>query len=119
VMLCVTPVGEKLLAQHDPINSVIRAVAALAPDDGLKLRDWLHEIVARIDKPDDQTEAGHCRDCIFLVRGGTGASSGKVRTKSELQCRFHRTPIIAEESDLLCTSFERRRDEPNGVPEIA
>src|SRR6516164_9702868 len=30
VMLRVTPLGEKLLAQHDPINAVISAVAALA-----------------------------------------------------------------------------------------
>ena len=117
VMLCVTPLGEKLLTQHDPINSVISAVAALAPDDGIKLRGWLREIVARVDKPHDQAETGHCRDCIFLVRSSTDACSGKSRAKAELLCRFHRTPVIAEEANLLCTSFERSRDQQNGVPE--
>src|SRR6187431_445836 len=33
VTLGVTAAGERLLAQHDPINSLVRAVAALAPDD--------------------------------------------------------------------------------------
>jgi DNA-binding MarR family transcriptional regulator len=119
VMLRVTPLGEKLLAQHDPINAVISAVAALARDDGVKLRGWLHDIVARVDKPDDQTETGHCRDCIFLVRSSAAACSGKSRAKSELFCRFHRKPVAAEELDRLCTSFERARDQVNVGPEEA
>jgi DNA-binding MarR family transcriptional regulator len=119
VMLCVTPLGEKLLAQHDPINAVASAVAALAPDEGVKLRSSLQEIVARVDKPDDQAAAGVCRDCIFLARNSAGASAGKSRPKSELICRFHRTPIAAEELDRLCTSFERGRDQLNVIAEVA
>jgi DNA-binding MarR family transcriptional regulator len=119
VMLCVTPLGEKLLAQHDPVNAVISAVAALAPDDGIKLRGWLQEIVARVDRPDDQTETGCCRDCIFLVRSSPAACSGKLRAKSELLCRFHRKPITAGDLDRLCTSFERARAQLNVAPEEA
>jgi DNA-binding MarR family transcriptional regulator len=119
VTLCVTPLGEKLLAQHDPIDTVRRAVAALAPDDGNKLRGWLQEIVARVDKPDDQTETGKCRDCIFLVRGNAGACAGKSRPRPELLCRFHRTPITADELDLLCVSFERNRDQLTVVADVA
>ncbi len=111
VTLDVTAAGEKLLAQHDPINSLISAVASLAPDDGIKLKVTLHEIAARVEKSHDRAETGHCRDCIFLVRGEAGGCATKARTKSELSCRLHRAPIVPQEVNLLCTSFERGRDQ--------
>ncbi|MBR0775883.1 MarR family transcriptional regulator [Bradyrhizobium diazoefficiens] len=98
VVLCVTAPGERLLAQHDPIRGVVDAVATLVTADCVKLRDSLHAILNRIDTPLPQAKAGSCRDCIFLSQG---------RRASEFQCRLHRAPIMAGETDLLCTSFER------------
>ena len=43
VVLCVTPQGEKCLSQHDPINHVLNAVAALGAEECGKLRDSLDE----------------------------------------------------------------------------
>jgi DNA-binding MarR family transcriptional regulator len=109
VALCVTPQGERLLAQHDPINEVLNAVAALVPEDCARLRTTLSAILHRIDTPRKQAHAGVCRDCIFLVKSEAGARSGKARTQAEFECRFHRAPIAAHETKLLCTSFERAR----------
>jgi DNA-binding MarR family transcriptional regulator len=109
VLLFVTPKGEKLLAQHDPINGVVDAVAALYPDDCVKLRNALNAILNRIDQPQTQANAGLCRDCIFLQRAAPGAGTGKARSNAEFSCRFHRAPITVHETDLLCTNFERAR----------
>jgi DNA-binding MarR family transcriptional regulator len=109
VLLSVTPKGEKLLAQLDPINGVVDAVAALYPDDCVKLRNALNAILNRVDPPQTQANAGLCRDCIFLHRAGPGASLGKARSNAEFSCRFYRASITAHETDQLCTGFERAR----------
>lgn len=107
VMLCVTAQGERLLSQHDPINGVVHAVAALIAEDRVRLRDSLNAILDRIDSPYQQGNAGVCRGCIFLSKNSTAAGSGKARANAEFRCRYHRAPIAAHETELLCTSFER------------
>jgi DNA-binding MarR family transcriptional regulator len=117
VVLCLTAQGERLLAQHDPIRGVVDAVAALVREDCVKLKHALHEILNRIDTPLAQARAGSCRDCIFLSQGRPSTASArpgsasarpvKGRQAAEFQCRLHRAPLMAGETDLLCTSFER------------
>jgi DNA-binding MarR family transcriptional regulator len=110
VTLRVTSQGERLLIQHDPINDVLNAVAALVPEDCTRLRDALNNILNRIEKGHRQADTGICRDCIFLARDDSQARTGRARTGSEFLCRFHRAPIAADELELICTSFERVRD---------
>jgi DNA-binding MarR family transcriptional regulator len=114
VVLCLTAQGERLLAQHDPISGVVNAVAALVTEDCVKLKDSLNAILNRIDTPLPQANAGPCRDCIFLCSGNASprpgsasARPGKARSAPELRCRFHKAAILPDETDLLCTSFER------------
>jgi DNA-binding MarR family transcriptional regulator len=109
VTLCITPQGERLLAHDDPINDLVDAIAALAPEDCARLRDSLNAILDRIDSPHDRAHSGICRDCIFLANSGARVRSGKTRTNTEFTCRFHRAAIAAHETELLCNSFERAR----------
>ncbi|WP_426615851.1 MarR family winged helix-turn-helix transcriptional regulator [Bradyrhizobium sp. McL0616] len=111
VVLCVTPQGERLLAQHDPISTIATAVAALVTEDCVKLRNSLDAIVKRIGTPLPQATAGPCRGCVFLRMGATSACSGRARTTAEFHCRFHRASITAHETALLCTSFEPLGDD--------
>jgi hypothetical protein len=102
-MLCVTPQGERLLAQHDPMSGMANAIAALVADDCLKLRNALDAILNRIEAPRPHPNAGRCGDCIFLRRGDRAV---KGRTNSEFRCRLYRAPLAADETELLCTGFE-------------
>jgi DNA-binding MarR family transcriptional regulator len=106
VMLCVTPEGNKLLAQHDPISGMANAIATLGAEDRLKLRNALNEILNRIDAPRAESTAGRCSDCIFLRRGAD-ARPGRTRADTDFRCRLYRTQLAAHETELLCTSFER------------
>ncbi|WP_426418453.1 MarR family transcriptional regulator [Bradyrhizobium genosp. A] len=106
VMLCVTPQGEKLLAQHDPISGMANAIATLVAEDCLKLRNALKAILNRIDAPRVETSAGRCGDCIFLRRDAD-TRAGKARAATEFRCRLHLAQLAAHETELLCTSFER------------
>ncbi|WP_347338693.1 MarR family winged helix-turn-helix transcriptional regulator [Bradyrhizobium guangzhouense] len=106
VMLCVTPEGNKLLAQHDPISGMANAIATLVAEDRLKLRNALNEILNRIDAPRFETSAGRCSDCIFLRRSAD-ARLNKARTDTQFRCRLHRAQLTLHETEQLCTSFER------------
>jgi MarR family transcriptional regulator, negative regulator of the multidrug operon emrRAB len=110
VVLHVTPQGEKCLSQHDPINHVVNAVRALENDERLKLRDSLREVLNQLDVTHHRLDASVCRDCMFLAE--RSPSTGKGRTTAEFMCRLYRAPVSLEETELLCTSFERTRDRP-------
>jgi DNA-binding MarR family transcriptional regulator len=110
VVLCVTPQGEKCLSQHDPINHVSNAVAALGTEECTKLRGSLGKVLNHLDAANQRLNASVCRDCMFLAERGPGA--GKDRTAPRFMCRLYRAPIAIEETELLCTSFERTRDRP-------
>jgi DNA-binding MarR family transcriptional regulator len=110
VVLCVTPQGEKVLAQHDPINHVLNAVAALGTEECTRLRDSLREILNRLDAAHHRLNASVCRDCMFLAE--RAPPTGKGRAAAEFMCRLYRTPISLEEIELLCASFERASDRP-------
>ncbi|MCC8935998.1 MULTISPECIES: MarR family winged helix-turn-helix transcriptional regulator [Bradyrhizobium] len=109
VVLCVTPQGEKCLSQHDPINHVLNAVTALGNDDCVRLHDSLTRVLNHLDAAHQRLNASTCRDCMFLAE--RGPAPGKGRT-AEFVCRLYRAPIALEETELLCTSFERTRDRP-------
>ncbi|TYL93940.1 MarR family transcriptional regulator [Bradyrhizobium rifense] len=111
VVLCVTPQGERLLAQHDPTSSIATAVAALVAEDCLKLRNSLDTIVKRIATLLPRATAAPCRGCVFLRGDATGARSGRARPTAEYQCRLHRASITVQETALLCTSFEPLDDD--------
>jgi MarR family transcriptional repressor of emrRAB len=108
VVLCVTSQGEKCLRQHDPVNPVVNAVAALDTEECIKLRDSLREILSRVDATHHRFNASICRDCMFLAERGPG----KGRAAAEFMCRFYRAPISLDEIELLCISFERASDRP-------
>lgn len=112
VVLHVTAQGEKCLTQHDPINHVVNAVTSLGTEECGRLRDSLREILNHIDAAHQRLDASICRDCMFLAERSPGAGAGKVRTTAEFMCRLYRAPISLEETELLCTSFERTRDRP-------
>jgi DNA-binding MarR family transcriptional regulator len=110
VVLHVTPQGEKCLNQHDPINHVVNAVRALETDERVRLRDSLREVLNHLDTAHQRLDASVCRDCMFLTERSPG--TGKGRATAEFMCRLYRAPISLEETELLCTSFERTRDRP-------
>jgi len=110
VMLCVTPQGEKFISQHDPINHVLNAVAALRTEECIALRDSLREILNHLDAAYHRLNASICRDCMFLA--GRSPTTGKGRAPDEFTCRLYRAPVALEEIELLCTSFERTIDRP-------
>lgn len=110
VVLHVTAQGEKCLSQHDPINHVVNAVDALGSDECLRLRGSLREVLNHLDAAHQRLDASVCRDCMFLAERGPGI--GKGRASAEFMCRLYRAPVSLEETELLCTSFERTRDRP-------
>lgn len=110
VVLCVTAQGEKCLSQHDPINHVLNAVAALGTEECNRLRGSLTRILNHLDVTHQRLNASTCRDCMFLAERGPGVSKG--RTPAEFMCRLYRAPISLEETELLCTNFEHTRDRP-------
>jgi MarR family transcriptional repressor of emrRAB len=110
VVLCVTPQGEKCLSQHDPINHVLNAVAALGSEECGRLRDSLTKILNHLDATHQRFNASICRDCMFLAERGPGIA--KARTSAEFTCRLYRAPVSLEETELLCTSFERAQERP-------
>jgi DNA-binding MarR family transcriptional regulator len=113
VTLAVTSQGERLLTQRDPLNGLLNAIAALVPEECLRLRDSLGKILNQIDAADHWPSAGVCRNCMFLAEAGARRTlTGRARTSTGLQCRLHRAPIAADEVELLCTSFERAVDRP-------
>jgi DNA-binding MarR family transcriptional regulator len=103
VVLCVTPQGEKCLAQHDPINHVRDAVTALGTEETTRLRDSVREILNHLDATHQRLNASICRDCMFLAE----RNSPKRRAGPEYTCRLYRAPISPDEIELLCTNFER------------
>lgn len=107
VVLCVTPQGEKYLAQHDPINHVMSAVVALGAEECTRLRNALREILDQTDTIGQRPSASVCRDCMFLAE--RGSTTAKGRGSVEFACRLYRTQISNDETELLCASFERGR----------
>ncbi|MHC2282747.1 hypothetical protein ACVME8_009390 [Bradyrhizobium diazoefficiens] len=114
VVLHVTAQGEKCLSQHDPINHVVNAVTALGTEECIRLRDSLREILNHLDAAHQRLDASICRDCMFLAERspGIGPAAAKGRATAEFMCRLYRAPVSLEETELLCTSFERTRDRP-------
>jgi DNA-binding MarR family transcriptional regulator len=114
VALHVTAQGEKCLNQHDPINHVVNAVSALGTDECVRLRDSLREVLNHLDATHQRLDASICRDCMFLAERSPSASPSTVkgRATAEFVCRLYRAPISLDETELLCTSFERTRDRP-------
>lgn len=112
VVLHVTAQGEKCLSQHDPINHVVNAVTALGTDECIRLRDSLREVLNHLDAAHQRLDASICRDCMFLAERSPGPGTGKGRASAEFMCRLYRAPISLDETELLCTSFERTRDRP-------
>jgi DNA-binding MarR family transcriptional regulator len=110
VVLCVTAQGEKCLSQHDPINHVLNAVAALGTEECVRLRGSLTRILNHLDVTHQRLNASTCRDCMFLAERGPATTKG--RTTAEFMCRLYRAPISLEETELLCTNFEQARDRP-------
>jgi DNA-binding MarR family transcriptional regulator len=106
VVLCVTPLGEKCLAQHDPINHVLNAVSALGAEECARLRDSFREVLNHLDAAHQRLNASNCRDCMFLAQRSPAKGRGGV----EYTCRLYRAPISPEEIELLCTAFERASD---------
>jgi MarR family transcriptional regulator, negative regulator of the multidrug operon emrRAB len=110
VVLCVTAQGEKCLSQHDPINHVLNAVAALGSEECIRLRSSLTRILNHLDATHQRLNASTCRDCMFLAERGPGNVKG--RANADFMCRLYRAPISLEETELLCTNFEHARVRP-------
>jgi DNA-binding MarR family transcriptional regulator len=118
VMLCVTAKGEKYLAQHDPVNQMVSAIAALGAERCGRLRNALREILNNFDAH-HRPSAGVCRDCAFLAEHAPNKT--RQREASRFTCRRFRTPLSADEVGQLCTSFEPVQDRPriNNSPDKA
>jgi MarR family transcriptional regulator, negative regulator of the multidrug operon emrRAB len=103
VVLCVSPQGEKCLAQHDPINPVLYAVTTLDSAERIRLRDSLRGILNHLDATHQRLNARVCRHCMFPAE----RSAPKGRAGIEYTSRLYRAPISPDEIELLCASFER------------
>ncbi|WP_063778863.1 MarR family winged helix-turn-helix transcriptional regulator [Bradyrhizobium sp. LTSP857] len=110
VTLEVTPLGERHLAQHDPINLALSAMAELGDEDRVALLNSLRDILSRIDSTHQCFNIGVCRDCMFLAE--QEPHEGKGRKPARFRCRLYRTPITFDETALQCTSFERTHHRP-------
>jgi MarR family transcriptional regulator, negative regulator of the multidrug operon emrRAB len=106
VILCVTAQGEKFLG-HDPINVLVKAIAALSIERQTSSRDALRQMLDWLDVTQHRQHADICKECTFLTENGAGAATGDA--SPQFTCRFFRTPITPEETALLCANFERGR----------
>jgi MarR family transcriptional regulator, negative regulator of the multidrug operon emrRAB len=106
VILCVTAQGEKFLA-HDPINVLMKAVAALSVERQTSSRDALRQVLDRLDVTQHRQHADICKECTFLTENGAEAVAGNA--SPQFTCRFFRAAITSDETALLCANFERGR----------
>ena len=105
VMLNLTQKGKKVLVR-DPVNVLIDAIATLGDEGAIRLRDSLRQILDQSDVAEQKQHADVCKRCIFLREDRVSAEG---KTSVEFTCRMFRAAIAEEETELLCTSFEHRR----------
>jgi DNA-binding MarR family transcriptional regulator len=105
VMLSVTQKGKKVLVR-DPANILVDAIAALDDEGKIRLRDALRHVLDHSEVAEQKQHADVCKRCIFL-REDRVPTEGK--TSAEFTCRMFRAAIAEDEIELLCTSFEHRR----------
>ncbi|MFT4117833.1 MarR family winged helix-turn-helix transcriptional regulator [Bradyrhizobium sp.] len=105
VTLSITQQGKKFLAR-DPVNVLVKALAVLDDDGKIRFRDTLRHVLDQSDVTEQRHHTDVCKRCIFL-RHARSTTEGK--TMVEFTCRLFRAPISEGEAELLCTSFEHRR----------
>jgi predicted transcriptional regulator len=106
VILCVTAQGEKFLG-HDPINVLVKAIAALGVERQTSSRDALRQALDWLDVTQHRQHADICKECTFLTENSAEAVAGNA--SPQFTCRFFRTAITPDEAALLCANFERGR----------
>ena len=106
VILCVTAQGEKFLG-HDPINVLVKAIAALSVERQTSSRDALRQVLDWLDITQHRQHADICKECTFLTENSAEAAAGHA--SPQFTCRFFRTAITPDETALLCANFERGR----------
>jgi MarR family transcriptional repressor of emrRAB len=105
VTLDVTKEGRKSLVR-DPANVLEDAIALLGDDRKVSFRDTLRRVLDQSDTGQQRRRADVCRGCIFLREN---SANPKSKTPADFTCRLFRSAIADVETELLCTSFERRR----------
>jgi MarR family transcriptional regulator, negative regulator of the multidrug operon emrRAB len=105
VTLSVTAQGKKFLGR-DPISVLADAIAVLEDDRKIGFRDALRHVLDQSDAALQTRHADICKGCIFLREG---RSDGEGKAPAEFTCRLFRAAITEAETELLCTSFERRK----------
>jgi MarR family transcriptional regulator, negative regulator of the multidrug operon emrRAB len=105
VTLSVTQQGTKFLAR-DPINVLVDAIDVLDEDGKARFRDALRHILDQSDSTQQRRHADTCRRCMFLKEGRVNPDS---KTSTEFTCRLFRAVIAEADTELLCASFEHRR----------
>lgn len=105
VTLSLTQQGKKFLAR-DPVNVLVDAIAVLDDDCKTRFRDALRHVLDESDTALQRRHADICRECMFLREIRANPES---RTPAKFTCRLFRAAIDEAEIDLLCTSFEQRR----------
>jgi DNA-binding MarR family transcriptional regulator len=106
VILYVTAQGEKFLG-HDPVNVLVKAIGVLSVDRQTSSRDALRQVLDWLDITQQRHHADICRECTFLTENSADGGTGNACP--QFTCRFFRAAITAEETMLLCATFERGR----------
>ncbi|MFH0302771.1 MarR family transcriptional regulator [Bradyrhizobium sp. 31Argb] len=106
VILYVTAQGEKFLG-HDPVNVLVKAIAVLSVDRQTSSRDALRQVLDWLDITQQRHHADICRECTFLTENSADGATGNAGP--QFTCRFFRAAITADETTLLCATFERGR----------
>jgi DNA-binding MarR family transcriptional regulator len=105
VMLNVTQRGRKFLLR-DPVNVLVDAIAVLDDDGKIRFRDALWLLLDQPEAAEQKYQTGICKRCIFLREDRTTTEN---KISAEFTCRLFRAAIAEAEIELLCTSFEHRR----------
>jgi len=100
IALCVTPQGTKFL-DRDPISALRDQVVTLELADRTRLRDALRQALLRLDTALRRHHTDVCSGCMFLAERSKPKSS-------HFECRLFRKELALNETELLCTHFERR-----------
>jgi DNA-binding MarR family transcriptional regulator len=105
VTLNVTQQGKKFLVR-DPVNVLVDAIGLLDDERKVSFRDTLRHVLDQSDTGQQRHRADICSGCMFLRESRPNPES---RTPAEFTCRLFRATIAEVETELLCTSFEQRR----------
>ena len=107
VSLQLTDKGREALAR-DPFEVLVRAVAALDPQQRAVLHHALQHVLTAVAESGAHRRFGVCSDCMHL--GGETSCRPADAIGSTLECRLLGVPIEPADAGLLCFHFQPKSE---------